>query len=52
MWRNLEQQVGVSAKEGEDKSAPLAAATDHVAGMIRRRPEPRSRRVFRSSYMS
>ena len=28
MWRNLELQVGVSAEEGEDKSAPPAAATD------------------------
>ena len=52
MWRDLEQQVGFSAEEVEDKSAPSAAPTDNVAGMIRRRPEPRSRRVFRSSYMS
>jgi phage terminase large subunit GpA-like protein len=52
MWRNLEEQVGVSAKEGEAKSAPPAGPTDNVAGMIRRRPEFRSRRVFRSSYMS
>ena len=52
MWRNLERQVGVAAEQGEDKSAPPAAPNDNVAGMIRRRHEPRSRRVFRSSYMS
>ena len=52
MWRNLEQQVGVAAEQDEDKPSPSAAPNDNVAGMIRRRHEPRSRRVFRSSYMS
>jgi len=52
MWRNLEQQVGVAVQLGEDKSAPPAAPNDNVAGMIRRRHEPRGRRLFRSSYMS
>ena len=52
MWRNLEQQVGVAAEQGEDKSVTPAAPNDNVAGMIRRRSEPRGRRVFRSSYMS
>jgi phage terminase large subunit GpA-like protein len=50
-WRNLEQQVGVAAEQGEHEPAPLVAPTDNVAGKIRRRREPRSRRVFRSSYM-
>ena len=52
MWRNLEQQVGVAAEQGEDKSVPPTGLTDNVAGMIRRRHKPRSRSVFRSSYMS
>ena len=52
MWRNLEQQVGVATEQVEDKSAPSAAPKDNVAGMIRRRHEARSRRVFRSSYMA
>jgi len=49
MWRNLEQQVGVVAGQGKDSPA---TPTNNVAGVIRRRSETRSRRVFQSSYMS
>jgi hypothetical protein len=52
MWRNLEQQVGVSAEEGEDQQAETAAPADNIAGMIRREPQRHGRRVFRSSYMA
>jgi phage terminase large subunit GpA-like protein len=52
MWRDLEQQVGISEESGEDQPAESEAGADSVAGVIRRRPERRSRRVFRSSYMS
>jgi phage terminase large subunit GpA-like protein len=52
LWRDLEQQVGISEESGEDQPAESEAGADSVAGVIRRRPERRSRRVFRSSYMS
>jgi hypothetical protein len=52
MWRNLEQQVGAPdplkhEEVGERPDTPSAS----IAGVLRRRPEQRSRRVFRSSYM-
>ena len=52
MWRNLEQQVGTSEEQPEDRPAGPAAPAENIAGVIRRRPERRSHRVFRSSYMS
>ena len=52
MWRNLEQQVGVAVEQVEGRPSPPATPNDNLAGMIRRRSEPRSRRVFQSSYMS
>ena len=52
MWRNLEQQVGVSAEENEEQSVEPAALADNIAGLIRPRPPQRARRVFRSSYLS
>ena len=52
MWRNLEQQVSVSAEEGEEQPVEPAALADNIAGLIRPRPPQRARRVFRSSYLS
>jgi hypothetical protein len=52
MWRDLEQQVGLSGETADDPSGDTETPADSVAGVIRRRPERRSRRVFRSSYMS
>lgn len=50
MWRDLEKQVGVSDCALHDEPADEPPA-DQVAGVVRRRPERRARRVFRSSYM-
>ncbi len=50
MWRDLEQQVGVA--EEVESAQPSEAPAEPVAGVIRRRPERRGRRVFRSSYVS
>ena len=51
MWRDLEQQVGVS-DDGRTEEPADEPQSDNVAGVIRRKLERRSRRVFRSSYMS
>jgi phage terminase large subunit GpA-like protein len=51
MWRDLEQQVGVP-DDGRTEEPADEPQSDNVAGVIGRRPERRSRRVFRSSYMS
>jgi phage terminase large subunit GpA-like protein len=52
MWRDLEQQVGLPAPEEDELATDPDAMPISVAGVLRRRPERRSRRVFRSSYMS
>jgi phage terminase large subunit GpA-like protein len=52
MWRDLEQQVGISADANSDQAIEPEAVGETVAGVIRRRPERRARRVFRSSYLS
>jgi len=52
MWRDLESQVGLPDEVENDQSPDPQSANDSVAGLIRRRPERRARRVFRSSYMS
>jgi len=52
MWRNLEQQVGVSAEEDVVRPVETAASAENIAGVIRRGPKRHGRRVFRSSYMS
>jgi phage terminase large subunit GpA-like protein len=49
MWRDLEQQVGPAEEMESDQ--PAEALSETVAGIIRRRLDRRSRRVFRSSYM-
>jgi phage terminase large subunit GpA-like protein len=51
MWRDLEQQVGTPAAEDQQTPDPVAVPAS-IAGVLRRRPEQRGRRVFRSSYMS
>lgn len=50
MWRDLEQQLG--ATEERDDNALDANAVETVAGIVRRAPTRRARRVFRSSYLS
>jgi phage terminase large subunit GpA-like protein len=49
MWRDLETQVGPA--EVIESEQPVVLQRDDVAGVIRRRAEPRGRRVFRSSYL-
>jgi phage terminase large subunit GpA-like protein len=49
MWRDLERQVGSAATQDKE---PSAAILEIVAGVVRRRPDPRARRVFRSSYLT
>jgi phage terminase large subunit GpA-like protein len=52
MWRNLEQQVGALGILEHEKAKAPDALSASIAGVLRRRPERRSRRLFRSSYMS
>jgi phage terminase large subunit GpA-like protein len=52
MWRDLETQIGPVE---ENEVGPLIeeqCASSDVAGVIRRAPERRGRRIFRSSYIS
>jgi phage terminase large subunit GpA-like protein len=52
MWRNLEQQVrSTDSLDGEDVIDRVEENTN-IAGVLRRQLSRRSRRVFRSSYMS
>lgn len=52
-WRDLERQVGVGneQRDREEERIEVAPAAP-VAGKVRRAPERRGRRVFRSSYLS
>jgi phage terminase large subunit GpA-like protein len=50
MWRNLEEQVGVSRRTDREHSIE-EEGIDPVAGKIRRQPQRHGRRVFRSSYL-
>ena len=52
MWRDLECQVASPARTRDDHPLEIDTAIDGVAGVIRRRPDSRGRRVFRSSYVS
>ena len=52
MWRNLEEQIGPPILLEHEKARGPDAQSDSVAGVLRRRTAQRSRRVFRSSYMS
>ena len=47
-WRELERQVGSACVEETEQAEPNLM----IAGVLRRKPEPRARRVFRSSYVS
>jgi phage terminase large subunit GpA-like protein len=49
MWRDLEQQIGTPPEVATEITPET---TEAVAGVIRRTPLRRERRVFRSSYMS
>jgi phage terminase large subunit GpA-like protein len=51
MWRDLESQIGAPEPMDNGPSAEPNTPLDKIAGLIRRSPEHRSRRVFRSSYM-
>jgi hypothetical protein len=51
MWRDLERQVGVPDGARNDERGD-ETNIDNVAGVVRRRPDRRARRVFRSSYVS
>jgi phage terminase large subunit GpA-like protein len=50
-WRDLERQLGVEANR-EKREVERAEARPPVAGNVRRAPERRGRRVFRSSYLT
>jgi phage terminase large subunit GpA-like protein len=52
MWRDLEQQVGISEGIRDEQPADPETPADNIAGLIRRRPQRHNRRVFRSSYLS
>ncbi len=48
-WRNLERQTGSVTPQVAE---PGETIPDLLAGVIRRKPDSRGRRVFRSSYLS
>ena len=52
MWRDLEQQVGPPTEIEEEQPVDTEPTADSIAGLVRRSPKRRDRRVFRSSYMS
>ena len=52
MWRNLEQQVGVAEPVKDEQAIEPDAPSPPSRASFDARPERRSRRVFRSSYMS
>jgi phage terminase large subunit GpA-like protein len=51
-WGNLERQVAAPELLEDKQAKKLDAPFASIAGVLRRRPEQRGRRVFRSSYMS
>ncbi len=51
MWRDLEQQVGPPPEIEEEQPVDTQAPADSIAGLVRRSPKRRDRRVFRSSYL-
>lgn len=52
-WRDLERQVAASAAaDGNDELGEDATEVAPSAGLVRRPPPSRGRRVFRSSYLS
>jgi phage terminase large subunit GpA-like protein len=51
-WRDLESQVAASKADDELADHAPAVSEGSIAGMVRRAPLRRGRRVFRSSYLS
>jgi phage terminase large subunit GpA-like protein len=51
-WRDLEQQVGLSPSAEDEVTTEPHAVSSSIAGMLRHRPKQRSRRIFRSSYVT
>jgi phage terminase large subunit GpA-like protein len=51
-WRDLEQQISLSASAEDEVTREPDAVSTSIAGVLRGRAARRSRRVFRSSYMS
>jgi phage terminase large subunit GpA-like protein len=51
-WRNLERQICGKDLLNEDDAVQPIPQSHNVAGLLRRVSERRSRRVFRSTYMS
>jgi phage terminase large subunit GpA-like protein len=52
MWRDLEQQVGTPEATEPDQPVTADEPNENIAGVVRRAPQHRRRRVFRSSYLS
>ncbi|MGE0753329.1 MAG: phage terminase large subunit family protein [Variibacter sp.] len=52
MWRDLEQQVRAVDNPDIDESIESDSLAENVAGLVRRAPARRGRRVFRSTYLS
>ena len=52
MWRELERQVGETITLEDDQAAELDVSPTSTAGVLRLSAMRRSRRVFRSSYLS
>jgi len=53
VWCGLEQQVGAPpAADPEGDAITSDGANESIAGVLRRAPKHRGRRVFRSSYMN
>jgi hypothetical protein len=52
MWRNLGQQVSAPKLLEDEQTKEFDVPSAGIAGVLRRRPGQRNRRVFRSSYMA
>jgi len=50
-WRDLERQLGIDNEDVKREQQDDLAVPTAVAGNVRRAPERRGRRVFRSSYL-
>jgi phage terminase large subunit GpA-like protein len=52
MWRDLEEQLAAPKPDDEKTDRASAGSEQNIAGVLRRAPSRRGRRVFRSSYIS
>ena len=52
MWRDLELQVGMPEAAEPDQPVAANEPNENIAGIVRRAPQHRGRRVFRSSYLT